>query len=131
METPADCQERVRHDDITLGATGGEPGSRSIEVLNSSPASNISSDTAVTTAQNNTKDIQEKDISYHPTTTIIAAAPTPSMFNSEITASFDPALFWMKVKQKALESGDLEGAELITIPMSSPIKGNGRIRGKQ
>ncbi|KAF4791168.1 hypothetical protein TURU_133462 [Turdus rufiventris] len=118
METPADCQGRARHDDITLGATGGDPGSGSIEVPNSSPASKISSDTAVTTAQNNTKVIQKKDISYHPAITSIAAAPTPSMFNSEITASFDPTVFWMKL---ARDYASEECRKIInTLPKENP-----------
>ncbi|KAF4796251.1 hypothetical protein TURU_086033 [Turdus rufiventris] len=94
METPANCQERACHDDITLGATGVEPGSGSIGALNSSPASNVSSDTAVTTAQKNTKDIQGENTNYFAAIAMLAAAPTPSMFKSQVT-SFDPAVFWM------------------------------------
>ncbi|XP_032941595.1 uncharacterized protein LOC117010747 isoform X5 [Catharus ustulatus] len=113
METPANCQGRTRHDDITLAATGGEPGSLSIAAPNSSTASNISSDTPVTAAQNNTKDIQEKDVSYHPATARLATVTTPSMFNSEITASFDPAVFWMKAGPFSNHQIQLSGWETL------------------
>ncbi|KAF4797048.1 hypothetical protein TURU_077962 [Turdus rufiventris] len=96
METLDDCQERARHDDITLGATGGEPGSGSIGAPNSIPASNVSSSTAVTTAQKNAKDIQEENTNYSAAFAMLVVAPTPSMFKSEVTSSFDPAVFWKK-----------------------------------
>ncbi|KAF4792116.1 hypothetical protein TURU_123544 [Turdus rufiventris] len=45
---------------------------------NSIPASNVSSDTAMTSAQKNSKDIQEKNTSYPPDTTNPEVAPAPS-----------------------------------------------------
>lgn len=39
-------------------------------------------------------------------------------------------MIWMKVKQKTLESGELKGAELITMPVSSSTEEDWHKRGK-
>lgn len=138
METPVDCRERACHDDILLGVTGDKPSSESrninTNIPKTIPAPSISPGPAVTTAptasphqkprtgqtqettaQINTQDIQERDTSHPAATALQTAAPAPAMFRSEVISSWDLALLWMKVKQNALESGDLERAELTVV----------------
>lgn len=48
-----------------------------------------------------------------------ASGPAPSMFRSDVIPTPDLVIFWMEVDQNAMESGDLEGSGLITVPLSS------------
>ncbi|XP_059728989.1 uncharacterized protein LOC132341431 isoform X2 [Haemorhous mexicanus] len=106
---------------VTPGSTA-EPGSSNTTIQ--SPVPSTSPGHAAVTAAAPWQLQSKSQQGEEAPKTLLTPAPAPLMFRAGKIPTRDRVIFWTEVKQKAIDCGDIEEAELISVPMDSPSSEN-------